>query len=172
MGCAAEACTIFLSVSGGNNRRADDGKTDLPAVGVAAENKRDARVGDLLGIVRIVTENDGGAGFSPRSEGRGEVLFFLPKITNASDAQRLAVSNKVDPGVCHVTRACSSERAPARTGGPSVMIVVSEHAENSQRCAESGDFSKAGFYPLCPSVNVVPGECHDIWCLRIRETNG
>ncbi len=52
------------------------------------------------------------------------------------------------------------------------MVVVAEHTENSQRSPERGDFAKAGFHPLCPAVNVVPGECRDVRHLRIRETNG
>ncbi len=69
---------------------------------VPAENERDARVGDSLRIVGIVTENDGGAGFTLLSESRGEVLFFLPKIAHAAEAQRLAVACEIDPGICNV----------------------------------------------------------------------
>src|SRR5262249_55358230 len=73
------------------------GQDDLTTMRVAAEDKPDARVGDLFDIIGVVREDDRGVVAGRVAEGRIEVVCVSTELPPAAEREPAPASAQPDP---------------------------------------------------------------------------
>lgn len=167
----AQTGGVFLSVARGEDGRADKREAALASVGVAAEDKADAVIGDPSDVVGVVLEEDDRLRPPDTGDYVIENLFLPPVITGSADAQRFAsaVDAVADIGQVADTRLVQALANHGR--GALVVIVIAQHGEDTARGAQSGELAHAPGNPFLAVVHEIAGEGDEIRAQGVGEIN-